>query len=46
MNTPSFQEKLISQLPAARLLQYLGYEYLSPEEAIEARAGRLTGSGD
>ena len=41
MNTPSFQEKLISQLPAVKLLQNLGYEYLSPEEAVEARGDRL-----
>ena len=43
MSIPSFQEKLISQLPAVRLLQKLGYEYLSSEEAIEARGGRLAG---
>ncbi len=41
MALPSFQEKLISQLPAVKLLQNLGYEYLSPEEAVEARGGRL-----
>ena len=43
MNVPSFQEDLISQLPALKLLQNLGYEYLSPEEAVEARGGRLAG---
>ena len=42
MALPSFQEKLISQLPAVALLQNLGYEYLSPEKAVEAR-GRPTG---
>ena len=41
MALPSFQEKLISQLPAVKLLQNLGYEYLSSEEAVEARGGRL-----
>ena len=41
MALPSFQEKLISQLPAVALLQKLGYEYLSPEKAVEARGGRL-----
>ena len=41
MNTPSFQEKLISQLPAVELLKNLGYEYISPGEAVEARGGRL-----
>ena len=43
MDTPSFQEDLISQLPALELLQKLGYEYLSPEEAVDARGGRLSG---
>lgn len=43
MDTPSFQEDLISQLPALELLQKLGYEYLSPEEVVEARGGRLAG---
>lgn len=40
MALPSFQEKLISQLPAVALLQNLGYEYLSPEKAVEARGDR------
>ena len=40
MALPSFQEKLISQLPAVALLQNLGYEYLSPEKADEARGDR------
>lgn len=38
---PSFQEALISQLPAVRLLQQLGYAYLSPEECAVERRGRL-----
>ena len=37
---PSFQESLISQLPAIRLLQQLGYVYLSPEEVAVQRQGR------
>jgi type I restriction enzyme, R subunit len=37
---PSFQEALISQLPALRLLQQLGYAYLSPEEVAVERKGR------
>ena len=41
MVLPSFQEKLISQLPAVKLLQNLGYEYLSSAEAVKARGGRL-----
>ncbi len=40
MALPSFQEKLISQLPAVKLLQNLGYKYLSPEEAVEVRGDR------
>ena len=41
MALPSFQEKLISQIPAVKLLLNLGYEYLNPEEAVDARGGRL-----
>lgn len=41
MGTPSFQEDLVSQLPALELLQKLGYQYLTPDEAIAARGGRL-----
>jgi len=40
---PSFKEDQISQLPALELLQKLGYVYLSPEEAVGARGGRLAG---
>ena len=43
MTLPSFQEKLISQLPAVKLLQNLGYEYLRSERAVGARGGRLGG---
>ncbi|MBL9116905.1 MAG: type I restriction endonuclease subunit R [Verrucomicrobiaceae bacterium] len=38
---PSFQEALISQIPALRLLQQLGFTYLSPEECAVERQGRL-----
>ena len=41
MALPSFQEKLISQIPAVKLLLNLGYEYLRSEEAVDARGGRL-----
>ena len=41
MALPSFKEEFISQLPAVALLQKLGYEYLSPEKANEARGDRL-----
>jgi len=39
--TPSFLESHISQIPAIRLLQQLGYTYLSPEEVAVERRGRL-----
>jgi type I restriction enzyme R subunit len=35
--TPSFQEAHITQIPAVRLLQQLGYTYLSPEEVYVER---------
>ena len=38
--TPSFIEDHISQIPALQLLIKLGYRYLTPEEALEARGGR------
>lgn len=40
-NTPSFQEAHISQIPAVRLLQQLGYMYLSPEEVFVERRTKL-----
>jgi type I restriction enzyme, R subunit len=43
MDTPSFKEDHISQVPALELLQKLGYEYLSPTGAVDARGGRLSG---
>lgn len=41
MNTPSFQEAHISQIPALRLLQQLGYSYLSLEEVYAERRTKL-----
>jgi type I restriction enzyme R subunit len=41
MYNPSFQEAPISQIPALRLLQQLGYSYLSPEEAAVERKGKF-----
>ncbi len=38
---PSFQEALISQIPALRLLQQLGYTYLTPEEGAVERKGKF-----
>lgn len=37
MEKPSFQEDHISQIPALILLQNMGYEYLTPEQALEQR---------
>src|SRR5436190_21911706 len=42
MNTPSFQEDHISQVPALQLLQNLGYVYLRPQEVHLERKGRLS----
>ena len=40
MELPSFKEGHISQIPALQLLMKLGYQYLAPEEAFEARGNR------
>ncbi|TVQ81693.1 MAG: type I restriction endonuclease subunit R, partial [Flavobacteriales bacterium] len=42
MNTPSFKEDHISQIPALQLLQTLGYTYLSPAEVDTLRGGKTT----
>jgi len=42
MNTPSFKEDHISQIPALQLLQKLGYLYLSPDEALQLRGNKTT----
>ena len=42
METPSFKEDHISQIPALQLLQKLGYNYLSPEEALQLRGNKTT----
>ena len=39
--TPDFKEAVISQIPALRLLQQLGYTYLSPEDVAVERKGKL-----
>ena len=41
MNTPSFQEDHISQVPALQLLQNLGFTYLRPQEVYLERKGKL-----
>lgn len=42
MQTPSFMEDHISQIPALQLLQNLGYTYLSPDEILKERQGKLS----
>ncbi|MCC6548571.1 MAG: HsdR family type I site-specific deoxyribonuclease, partial [Ignavibacteriaceae bacterium] len=42
MNTPSFKEDHISQIPALQMLVNLGYTYLSPAEAERLRGGKTT----
>lgn len=42
MNTPSFKEDHISQIPALQMLQKLGYTYISPDEADRLRGGKTT----
>lgn len=42
MDTPSFKEDHISQVPALQMLQKLGYTYLSPAEAEKMRGGKTT----
>ena len=39
---PSFREALISQVPALQLLHTIGYSYLTPDEALLARGGKLS----
>ncbi len=42
MDTPSFKEDHISQIPALQMLQNLGYTYLSPAEADKLRGGKTS----
>jgi len=42
METPSFKEDHISQIPALQMLQKLGYIYLSQEEALELRGNKTS----
>ncbi len=39
--TPDFKEASISQIPALRFLQQLGYGYLGPEDVAVERKGKL-----
>ena len=38
---PSYLEKVQTQLPALRLLIQFGWEYLTPDETVKLRGGRL-----
>mgnify|MGYP004542415517 FL=1 len=42
MQTPSFIEDHISQIPALQLLQNLGYTYLTPDEVLKERQDKLS----
>lgn len=42
MDTPSFKEDHISQIPALQMLVNLGYTYLSPSEADRQRSGKTS----
>ncbi len=42
MDIPSFKEDHISQIPALQFLQKMGYEYLTPDEAIRLRGNKTT----
>ena len=42
MNTLSFKEDHISQIPALMLLQKLGYTYITPEVVLELRGGKAS----
>jgi type I restriction enzyme R subunit len=42
MDTPSFKEDHISQIPALQMLVNLGYTYLTPAEAERLRGGKTT----
>ncbi|MCD4734438.1 MAG: HsdR family type I site-specific deoxyribonuclease, partial [Bacteroidales bacterium] len=42
MDTPSFIEDHISQIPALEMLIKLGWKYLSPEQALDARGNRTS----
>jgi type I restriction enzyme R subunit len=44
METPSFKEEHISQIPALQLLMKMGYKYLTPQEGLEARSNRYSNS--
>ena len=42
MSRISFKENDISQQPALELLQEMGYQYLSPDDALALRGGKMS----
>jgi len=42
LDTPSFKEDHISQIPALQFLQKLGYKYLSQDEALQLRNNKTS----
>ena len=40
MSSFRFDEKHLSQIPALQLLNNLGFQYLTPEQALAMRGGR------
>ncbi|MCK4378253.1 MAG: type I restriction endonuclease subunit R, partial [Deltaproteobacteria bacterium] len=40
--SPQYNEDVISQLPALHLLQNMGWQYLTPDEALDLRGGKLS----
>jgi type I restriction enzyme R subunit len=42
VETPSFKENHISQIPALQLLLNMGYQYLTPVEALQFRGNKTT----
>ncbi|MEB8345086.1 HsdR family type I site-specific deoxyribonuclease [Flavobacteriaceae bacterium KMM 6898] len=42
MDTPSYKEDHISQIPALQMLQKLGYQYLTPDESMQFRGDKTT----
>lgn len=42
ITTPSYLEDRISQIPALRLLMALGWQYLTPNEALALRGGKFS----
>lgn len=40
MDSFRFDERYLSQIPALQVLASLGYQYLTPAEALAARGGK------